>query len=191
LHHQPNPRPLWDAMTRALRPSGTLRLMIYAHHSRRLERRIQSRASPLWESVTNWQKTSFVEELWLRLRLKLRALALKTWCLQNLFPWAAGRFRYLGATGRYAPDALLHPSDPGLSLPDLRQLWESTGFELLYCEGKTFAHGAVIGIGPWEERLQGWQHLEEADRQGDLLSNVVCILKKKPCHKNRDCDVAL
>jgi len=193
LHHQPEPRRLFDAMVDSLRPGGTLRLMIYAHRGRRLERRIQSRYDHLWNTPTPAAtaapatpaapatRRSTTLPLASRAKLLLEHTRLHAW---QTFQYVAGhggaslRFRYLGTSRATIADALMHPSDPGLPLPELRSLAASRGLRLVFCEAKSEEDGWVAGFGDTRETHAAWRRLEDADARDALLSNVVAIFRK-------------
>jgi SAM-dependent methyltransferase len=173
LHHQERPEALFAGLARSLRRGGTLRLMIYAHHGRRLERRIQGRYEGLWKSTESAR--------WGALRLFLAHAKLHLWQTFQFFLGRGGvslRFRYLGISRASVADALLHPSDPGLPLPDLRRWANAHGLRLVFCEAKSEEHGWVAGFGATRETTTTWQCIEEADARENLLSNVVAIFLK-------------
>lgn len=185
LHHQHDPRRLFHAMARALSPGGTLRAMVYSHHGRRLERRIQGRYETLWERLVATGASS-VARLPALARLAFESLRLRAWKLASLAAPASVRlrFRYLGVAGPFLADALLHPSDPGFPLPEVLAAAEGAGFRLAFCEGKIHERGLVAGFGPGaqageeDDAASVWAELAAADARGDLVSNVVAVFRK-------------
>jgi SAM-dependent methyltransferase len=178
LHHQEDPGALLAAMFHALAPGGTLRLMVYSHRGRRLERRIQARYSALWEGAEDWFRVPPLvgRLLWENAKLFLWRVA-KGWFGRRA--GAVRRFRYLGHSRAVVADALMHPSDPGLPLPDLAARVDGLGAQLLFCEAKEERDGWICGFGPGDADA-AWRRIVEADACDALLSNVVAILRK-PC----------
>ena len=176
LHHQPDPERLFASMVRALRSGGTLRLMVYAHRGRRLERRIQARYVSLWGCLSESGPS-----LAARARLLLTHARLHAW---QTFQYALGhggaslRFRYLGTSRATVADALLHPSDAGLPLDALRSLAARQGMRLVFCEAKSEESGWIAGFGDTRETIAAWRRIEDADACDALLSNVVAIFRK-------------
>jgi SAM-dependent methyltransferase len=163
LHHQPDARPLLEAMGRSLVPGGVLRLMIYAHHGRRLERRLQRR---------------FVSRDEAEKRSVLQSWRLWVWHLGGfigLHRRLFRRFGYLGLSRRAVADALLHPSDPGLPLEHLLALCAEVGLTCRFCEAKIWKEGWVAAAGECSAFLTG---LVAADRRCDIVSNIVLVLQK-------------
>lgn len=173
LHHQNNPLPLFSGMARALKRGGTLRLMVYSHRGRRLERRIQGRYDRLWAKVT--QSPLAVVRLFCE-HAKLHAWQIFQYLLGN--GGASLRFRYLGLSSARVADALLHPSDPGLPLEDLRKWAVAQGLRLIFCEAKFDDSGWQASFGASPETAAAWRKIEDADAHDALSSNVVAIFLK-------------
>ncbi len=172
LHHQPNPKFLFQGLVKRLAPGGTLRLMIYSNKGRRLERRVQSRYQWLWlPNLITWREV-----------LKIRFFHRLLWLWQFLnFTVARGathyRFRYLGMNGVSVADALLHPSDPGLPPEQVMSWANKMGMNLRFCEARVDNLGWVAGF---KNAPEIWKKIVEADSQDGLLSNIVLILSKDP-----------
>lgn len=170
LHHQPKPEVLFAQMAAALNTGGTLRLMIYSCKGRRLERRIQKRFEKLWDYRTSFSERFAIRKLHFKLFL---------WQILNfIFPFSQrhARFRYLGVSGVSVADALLHPSDPGLSISSVVEWAHKYGFKFIYCEAKTNDEGWVRKLVNVEHAVQ---RLSRLDADEGLLSNFTCILKKE------------
>ncbi|MCA2960105.1 MAG: class I SAM-dependent methyltransferase [Silvanigrellales bacterium] len=173
LHHQKDPWRMFAGLARALKRGGTLRLMVYSHHGRRLERRIQGRYERLWEEVTH-------DPLALA-RLFCEHAKLHFWQIFQFLLGNGGaslRFRYLGLSSASVADALLHPSDPGLPLEDVRKWAVAHGLRLVFCEAKFDDDGWQAGFGHTPETAAAWRKIEAADTRDALLSNVVAIFLK-------------
>lgn len=167
LHHQSDARRLFANMASALKERGTLRLMIYSHKGRRLERRIQKRNTLDWS----------VKPRFFALRLRLLNFKLFFWQLVNfLFPFMKGhlRFRYLGLNRAMVADAFMHPSDPGLPLANVLAWSKELGLRLVYCEAKT-DDGWVRAVKSADVHAQD---IAARDEREGLLSNFTCILQK-------------
>jgi SAM-dependent methyltransferase len=180
LHHQQNPEILLNAMAKSLLVDGTLRLMVYTSGGRRLERGIQKKWSDFWKTAGENQLNSFV----FRLRLHLVAFKLLIWrVFLSVFgnSHLTNRFAYLGYTQAQVADALLHPSDPGLPLESLLLMLENNGLETVFCEASMQDQGwkAAFGAGPLMK--QTLEVMSQADKVGNLNSNVTLVLKKLSC----------
>jgi SAM-dependent methyltransferase len=163
LHHQPDAQPLLASMSRVLASGGFLRLMIYAHHGRRLERRLQRRF--LADDADG--------------RLSLRqSWRLWFWQMAGFLGFHRPmfrRFRYIGTSRRAVADAFLHPSDPGLPLERLLELSAQVGLTCRFCEAKIWNEGWVAAAGDCSALLN---RLAVADRRGDVVSNIILIFQK-------------
>lgn len=195
LHHQPNPEDMFAAMVKSLLPGGTIRLMIYSHKGRRLERRIQSRYAALWQEAVgendgrgascenhsgnkNGKNKSSTSGQAAWTKLKFEYLALRFWQFYNLALNSGStsyRFRYLGFNGASVADALLHPSDPGLPPENLMHWAKLAKLRLVFCEARVDSDGWVAGFA---DAPQVWDRICEADAKDGLLSNIVAVFKK-------------
>lgn len=194
LHHQPDPQALFRSMVARLAPGGTLRLMIYSHKGRRLERRIQNRYRALWDAVLKegeFRESAPTDDKRndgssigagnknaLR-ELKREHLTLRLWQIYNRF-FNSGptgyRFRYLGLGAASVADALLHPSDPGLPPEKMMEWADACGLRLVFCEARVDSDGWVAGF---QDALDVWRHIVAADAKDGLLSNIVVVFRKE------------
>jgi 2-polyprenyl-3-methyl-5-hydroxy-6-metoxy-1,4-benzoquinol methylase len=179
LHHQTDPYALLKAMKESLNPQGNIRLMVYSHKGRRLERRIQNRFKPLYlESSPKAPK--------LKKSLKRQFIKLRFWQFFHILKRSSVtkyRFRYLGLRGSSLADALLHPSDPGLALDDLTQMLSNLNLKIMYCEGLIEDEGFKMGF---RDANEVWDQIVKADQAQKLLSNPILILRPTQENKNED-----
>ncbi|BBH54582.1 class I SAM-dependent methyltransferase [Fluviispira sanaruensis] len=169
LHHQPNPYLLLKAIEERLNPGGALRLMVYSYHGRKLERRIQARYKAMW--------SSFFEKRF-KIKILLNYLQLRVWQFLNylgFLPATTERFRYLGIGSVSVADALMHPSDQGISLNYFHECALQLGLEMIYCEGKIENMGYQVGF---ENPIEVWYKILEADKKQELLTNPIMIYRK-------------
>ncbi len=167
LHHQKNPWPFVEKLLSITAPGGFLRIMIYSANGRRLERRVQSSQSAVWEKDIS------------KLAVHLSHLKLWIWQIANQAGlWgrsARNRFRYLGTSKSTVADAFLHPSDHVLDPDELVRHITAQGFRLIFCEAKIWKKGWVAGI---ENAQHAWAEIIEAERQCNLTSNVVITFER-------------
>ncbi|WP_161597666.1 class I SAM-dependent methyltransferase [Fluviispira multicolorata] len=169
LHHQPAPYFLLRAMEERLNPGGVLRIMVYSYHGRKLERRIQTRYKKLWDS--------FFEKNF-KFKIFQNYIQLRVWQLLNYLgfrPATEDRFRYLGPGSTSVADALMHPSDPGISLNYFHESALQLGLEMIYCEGKIENIGYETGF---ENPQEVWNKVVDADTRKELLTNPILIYRK-------------
>jgi SAM-dependent methyltransferase len=170
LHHQPRPEKLFQSMTRSLNSNGILRLMVYSHHGRRLERRIQKKYESIW-----YKKKGFLSFFSI---LKIY-LSLFFWQVFNFLFHKKSlkmRFRYLGLFPKQIADAFLHPSDSGLPLEKVKKLIDDNGYKIISFEVYLFPKGYTCRFHEDAQSLFDEAILE--DKKGNLLSNPVFVLKK-------------
>ena len=171
LHHQPNPESLLSGIAESMEENGVLRLMVYSYHGRSLERRIQKRYYKIWENMSKMKR--------LKLTIFYNFFLLRSWQFINFFGLKKStflRFKYLGLNSKIVADALMHPSDPGLSLESILPMANKHNLKLVYCHGKIEGEGIVTGF---ENSIDVWHKIVEADNNQLLLSNPVLILKKE------------
>ena len=174
LHHQPNPRALLAQLSQSMNLEATLRVMIYSHKGRRLERRIQNRYVGLWDSLMT-SRQSFRAVL----KLRVQHALLRFWQIYNFVLHsgpASFRFRYLGLSSSTVADALLHPSDPGFPPENLLTWSKELGLKLVFCEARINSEGWISGFA---DARQVWEKIVEADAKDGLLSNIVAVFKKE------------
>ncbi|APJ04988.1 class I SAM-dependent methyltransferase [Silvanigrella aquatica] len=170
LHHQPDPLSILFPMVERLNAGGILRLMVYSYHGRKLERRIQSRYSHVWNQ--------FLQKKRFRIEILLKYILLRFWQFLNFlgfFSSTGQRFRYLGLGSVSVADALMHPSDPGWPLPYIYEQATQLGLELIYCEGKLEKEGHILGF---ENPILAWNKIVEGDKNQELLTNPILIFRK-------------
>jgi Methyltransferase domain len=171
LHHQQNPKSFLFDICKSVERGGVLRLMIYSHQGRRLERRIQKRYSELWNQALFGLKD----------RLMIRYENFKLWFWQR-FNQKFGntstllRFKYLGYNKATVADALMHPCDTGLDPSSLQKWLEEFGMKIVFCEASVSDDGKIAGF---ENANEVWKKIIEADKKEGLLSNIVLIAKKE------------
>ena len=170
LHHQPEPVSVLTKMAKRLHEGGILRLMVYSYHGRKLERRIQSRYSQVWDR--------FLQKKRFKFQILFNYILLRIWQFFNFlgfFSSTSKRFRYLGPGSVTVADALMHPSDTGVPLPYIYEQATRLGLELIYCEGKLENEGYILGF---ENPILSWNKIIEGDKKQELLTNPILIFRK-------------
>jgi len=178
LHHQPEPRSLLEAMSKALKSNGTLRLMIYSAKGRQLERGLQRRFHNFWQSLTSEHSESTSAPLATRLHLKWVAFKLFLWrlCLPMLGSGAKSkRFRYIGLSRARLADAFLHPSDHALSLRDTLKWASQCGLELVAYKAKSYDLG---WLNVQSHPQISIQTLVDEEERGNISTNIGVVFKK-------------
>lgn len=176
LHHQPVPSLLFGAMCQALKPNGILKLMVYTHTGRRLERGIQRKFGFIWDSLKS--SKGFKS----RIKLTFSFYAVLFWLSYRKYLLGgrkiADRFKYTTYSKHGVADAFLHPSDPGMCLENLIKWSKENDLVLIHCqargpEGWTFgcddkASTVFSQFLDWEKccQLQSnvWLHFKKKER---------------------------
>lgn len=170
LHHQPNPEVLLAGMAERLAVGGTLRMMIYSYYGRGLERKIQKKYNYVWQNISKINK--------FKLLIFYNFFLLRIWQFFNFMGLKKStylRFKYLGLNAKFVADAFMHPSDPGLCLDNILPMAEKYSLKLIYCQAKIESQGIVCGF---QEPLQVWEKILDADKENNLVSNPVLIFTK-------------
>jgi SAM-dependent methyltransferase len=169
IHHQNDPKLFFEKLVTILAPRGVLRVMVYSCTGRRLERKIQSKNIELWQQNSScWQIRKEHISMFVSHILSFFLLGKTGW---------RNRFRYLGASPSSVADALLHPSDPGLSPAQLCQWAKNSGLKTLFCEANVYSKGWIAGIENPEEILS---EILLAESNSNLVSNITLVFQK-PC----------
>lgn len=174
LHHQKDPFQMLGVLAASLKPAGALRLMVYSRSGRGVERAAQR---SLLGRFAAMQKFGWV---W-RGRMLWRAFLLKVWYLKSVVLRTSGasrRFRYTRGRLSHMADALLHPSDPGLDPVELAHRAGQLGLQMVYCCARSCEDGWMAGFGTESDVNESWMRIAEAERSGDLESNVELIFVK-------------
>jgi SAM-dependent methyltransferase len=169
LHHQKTPEVLLRRMSESLRNDGTIRLMIYSETGRKLERRLQQRYKDLWEMKSLFKLVLISFWLWLWNVSKLVFSSRSS---------VSTRFRYLGGSRVSVADALLHPSDPGLTLSHLKSWCDDLNLKIVFCEAKDQECSWLMGCDANSNTDEYWRRICESERRGTIISNITLILKK-------------
>lgn len=173
IHHQKNPLQMLEVLADSMGAGGTLRLMLYSHTGRQLERAAQSQLrGSLSTASFGWR--------W-RARMLLRALVLKTWYTKSFLMRSGNAFRRLQYTrGRLAriADALLHPSDPGLDPSQLVLRARERGLQMVYCSARSSSEGWISGCAGAAIVSEAWVRIAAAECAGELDSNIELIFSK-------------
>ncbi|MES2614923.1 MAG: class I SAM-dependent methyltransferase [Bdellovibrionota bacterium] len=172
LHHQPNPEDLLSGISDRLVGGGYVRIMVYSYHGRRLERKIQKKYHLFWENISKTKQ--------FKVFIFYKLFLLRIWQLLNFFglkKTTSLRFKYLGLNSKKVADALMHPSDPGLSLESILPMAEKYKLKLVYCQAKLEKQGLVYGF---QEPLKTWASIVSADKKQTLLNNPILIFSKVP-----------
>lgn len=170
VHHQPNPEALISSMSERLALGGTLRMMVYSYYGRALERKIQKKYNALWNNLSKVKRFKLI--------VFYNFFLLRIWQFFNFFGFKKStylRFKYLRLNSKIVADALMHPSDPGLCLEDIIPMCQRNHLSLIYCQAKIEAQGLVCG---YENPMETWNNIVDADKKRNLLSNPILILKK-------------
>ena len=183
LHHQAEPESFLRSIARSLKPEGTVRLMIYSHVGRKLERKLQQRYTTLWDALPlETNSVNFFVQKFLALQLKMHEIKLRIWhfCKQVARGSSvSSRFRYLGASRAGVADAFLHPSDPGLPLHELQHWLSLHRFRVAFCEAKFEDEGWFAAFGVSNATDRAFAKIVEGDKANCLLSNVTVVLRKE------------
>lgn len=171
LHHQKDPEEFFKVLMNSLNPKGFLRVMIYSHVGRRIERRIQKRYA--------WHTEPILETRIHTLK-KYHYLLMMNHLWQRMLPWSLWRrrFGYLKGNSTWLADAFLHPSDPGLSLEKIKKWIQDGMYRIAFVEAKIWENDSVITVGGYLNQENSWLRILQAEEKSLIMSNIVIILQK-------------